>query len=597
MRLTMGFEYNTIRRRFMQKALQPALFSGLLLLAAYLRVTGLTWGLSGYGHELNFQPDEFLSLRGVEQINLLRGQLKAPSAYWEGTFNYYLWAIPKAALKLSGRTEPPSVGSTSREDYADLLYICRWMSVLFDLGTIIIVFLATREATQNFYASLLGAFVYAILPMEVIYAHYMRPHVLSNLLCSLVFWLSLKVGKSRTWWLFLILGIISGLAAATRFDMGVIVAIPCLFVMFAPGEGSTFDVRRLWRALRCLLSGPVWLIALGFGCGLFMGHPMLFLDTRTVIAAISSDTLKWMPRNEFALARLFDLSMLWKYLSTLIPYGMYPLLWIICYCAIVYLIFRRNFHHITFPILIFSLLYLYPMSKGYTGPYWARAAMPLFPGFCILIGIALNDLEVLLKKYRTAVFVLITAQLLLTLPSIVFDSAYVEAMRQRDSRLILRQDLQKLIGTSSATIGVFSRLGSYFYTAIPAVQPLTNERVVLQLQDLDQQADFLLVGYGRPIDSNLLNFSVTKVEAQGRFRVRKKLQRSPQDFSKRASPCTLSSRYDLSVPDDFAIPTQIKRLAMVCRFGRASRFGTTFSLLTIVAHFNCSRHVPRAGRQ
>src|SRR5436189_6480597 len=85
----------------MQKALKPALFLGMLLLGAYLRVAGLTWGLnSGYGHDLNFQPDEFVSLRGVLQLDLLGGRIKVPGAYCEGTFNYYLWAVPQAVLQM-----------------------------------------------------------------------------------------------------------------------------------------------------------------------------------------------------------------------------------------------------------------------------------------------------------------------------------------------------------------------------------------------------------------------------------------------------------------------------------------------------------------
>jgi dolichyl-phosphate-mannose-protein mannosyltransferase len=520
----------------MQKALPPALFAGLLLLAAYLRVTGLAWGLtSGYGHFRNFHPDEFISLRGVLQIDLLRGQLKAPGAYFEGTFNYYLWAVPEAALKLFSKKESPSAVSTAAQDHADLLYICRWMTVVFDLGAVIIVFLAIRGATENFYASIFGALLYAVLPMEVIYAHYMRPHVLSNLLCSLVLWLSVRLRKSRKWWLFLIVGVISGLGAATRFPVGIIVAIPCLFIIFAPCENSTFGLRQLWLSLRYLLSGPIWLIALGFACGLFVGYPMLFLDTSSVIATVSSYTVKWMPKEEFALTRLFDLSTLWKYLSNLIPYGMYPLLWMMCYCALIYLVFRRGFYSITFAILAFSLLYLYPMAKGYVGPYWARAAMPLFPGFCILASVALNDLWVLLKKHRAGVFFLITIPLILAFPSMVFDAAYVRAMRQRDSRSTLRQDLQKLIGTNSVTIGIFSGLGSYFYTAMPAAEPLKSEKVIVQLQDSGQQADFLLIGFGRPIDPGLLNLTIKNVEAPGRFRYEKSYSVRPKIFGKELS--------------------------------------------------------------
>src|SRR5436189_5980126 len=83
------------------KALRPALFSGLLLLAAYLRIPGLSWGLSsGYRHDLNFQPHQFLSLRGVFELDLLKGRIKAPGAYLQGTFNYYLWAVPQAVLRV-----------------------------------------------------------------------------------------------------------------------------------------------------------------------------------------------------------------------------------------------------------------------------------------------------------------------------------------------------------------------------------------------------------------------------------------------------------------------------------------------------------------
>ena len=109
----------------MQKALRPVLFSLLLLLAAYLRITGLSWGLgSGYGHDLNFQPDEFVSLRGVFELDLLRGRIKAPGAYFEGTFNYYLWAVPQAVLRVAPTEDVPFSDSAIMTKYSSLLYIC-----------------------------------------------------------------------------------------------------------------------------------------------------------------------------------------------------------------------------------------------------------------------------------------------------------------------------------------------------------------------------------------------------------------------------------------------------------------------------------------
>src|SRR5207249_643350 len=242
---------------------------------------------SGYGHDRNFQPDEFVSLRGVLQLDLPAGRIKAPGAYFEGTFNYYLWAVPQAVLKIAANKDAHLSSSTNTTDHSDLLYICRWMSVVLDLSAIVIVFLAIREATQHFYPSLLGALCYAVLPMQVIYAHFMRTHILSNLLCALVIWLSLKLRKSQTWQLLFTVGLISGLGAATRYPVGLIVVIPCFYLLLNGADNLPNSRSGVWQRARGFVTGPLWLIALGFLIGLFLGHPMLFFDPSSVIKAIT----------------------------------------------------------------------------------------------------------------------------------------------------------------------------------------------------------------------------------------------------------------------------------------------------------------------
>jgi hypothetical protein len=512
------------------KALRIALFSGLLLLAAYLRVTGLSWGLaSGYGHDLNFQPDEFVSLRGVFQLDLLAGRIKAPGAYFEGTFNYYLWAVPQAVLKMSGKKEMPPAASMNTKDQFDLLYICRWISVLFDLCTIILVFLAIREGTRNFYASTVGALCYAVLPMQVIYAHFMRTHTLSNLLCALVIWLSLKLRKSKRWQLLFTVGIISGLGAATRYPVGIIVVIPCLYLLFDSGEYLPCRKVGLLERAKNFAAGQLWLIALGFGIGLLLGHPMLFFDTSNVTKAITGETLKYASLHEFSRSQLVNLSVLWRYVTYLIPFAMYPLLWLVPYCAILYLVFRRSLFGLTVPILIFSLLYLYLMGKGYLGPYFARITMLLFPGFCILIGIACSDLHLRLRNNRILTVVLTGALLIVVGSSVVFDVAYDRAMQQKDVRQAVREDLQKLIGGVPATIGIWP-YGPYFYTVMPASMPLKSEKVVVDLQQPGQNADFFLVGFPIQIAPAQISAAVRQVEAQGKLKYEKSYSVRPKIF-------------------------------------------------------------------
>jgi len=544
MRLTVLFQHGAPGGRFVQKGLRPGLFVGLLLLAAYLRVAGLTWGLnSGYGHDLNFQPDEFVSLRGVLELDLLAGHIKAPGAYFEGTFNYYLWAGPQALLKLTASKNADRNDSSKTEHHSDLLYVSRWMSVLLDLCTIVIVFLALREATRKFYPSFLGALCYAVLPMQVIYAHFMRTHILSNLLCALVIWFSFKLRKSQSWQLLFLVGLLSGLGAATRYPVGIIAVIPCLYLLLDGGNDVRSCRLRFSERARNFVASQVWLIGLGFGIGLFLGHPMLFLDTASVTKAITTETLKYASLHELSGSQLVSLSVLWRYVTYVIPFAMYPMLWLAPYCAILYLLFRRSLYSLSVPILIFSFLYLYFMGKGYLGPYFARVTMLLFPGFCVLVGIVCSDLQLTLRNKWTTTVVLSGALLLLMLPSIIFDLAYDRAMQQTDAREILRKDLHNFIGEAPARIGIL-HWGPYFYTAMPAANPLNSEKVVVQLQDAGEDADFFLVGFPTQIAPALLNATVHRVEARGKFRYAKsyrvpvrifghefKLMHFPQDMT------------------------------------------------------------------
>jgi Dolichyl-phosphate-mannose-protein mannosyltransferase len=508
-------------RRFIEKALRPGLFAGLLLLAAYLRVAGLTWGLnSGYGHDLNFQPDEFVSLRGVLQLDLLAGHIKAPGAYFEGTFNYYLWAVPQAVLKLHANKNAGLGDSINTEGLSNLLYVSRWMSVVVDLCTILIVFLAIREATRKFYPSFVGALCYAVLPMQVIYAHFMRTHILSNLLCALVIWLSFRLRKSQSWQLLLLVGLISGLGAATRYPVGIIAVIPCLYLLFDGGNDVRSCRLRFSERARNFVASQVWLIGLGFGIGLFLGHPMLFLDTSSVTKAITGETLKYASLNQFSRSQLVNLSVPWRYVTYVIPFAMYPLLWLAPYCAILYLFFKRSLYSLSVPILIFSFLYLYLMGKGYLGPYFARVTMLLFPGFCVLVGIVCGDLQLTLRNRRTTAVVLSGALLLLMVPSIIFDLAYDRGMQQTDAREALRKDLQNFIGEAPARIGIL-HWGPYFYTAMPAAKPLNSKKVAVQLQDAGEDANFFLVGFPTQVGPALVKATVQQVEARGKFRYAK----------------------------------------------------------------------------
>ena len=520
---------------------------GLLLivaLSAYLRLSGITWGMkSGYGHYVNFQPDEYISIRGMLPIKPLAGKMRAPDAYFEGTFNYHLWAVPEMLHELRGGVRPIPMENMPSGKVKFILLSGRLMTVAFDLATLILLFAVIAEMTGQSLGALFGALLYGIFPVQVIYSHFMRTHVLSNLLCVVVIWLSLKVLQGRRWWLFLITGVVAGLAAATRYPIGIVFSIPFLFFLFQNDLTDSPWRRRLRKAVGDLLTGPLWLLLAGFVIGLFLGEPMLLLDFRRVVYAVSHDTLSYMPAGA---GKLYDLEPVWKYFSVLIPYATYPFLWLLLYFSTLYVILRRSFHRIVLPLCLFVILYSYPMAKSYINIF-ARQVMILLPVFCIFAGLAFEDIIPKLLKRRLLFALVMTVIALLVIPTFLFDFAYGSAMRGRDVREIVRADMGQLIKDRSSSSIAVSESGCYFYTAMPAVFPLKSDNVAVRLQSsFTEPADFFVMGFERSLAENSRKAAIRRVENGEAFRLTKAYSRAPT---------LLGKSWDLSdFPPDMTYP-------------------------------------------
>jgi len=501
-------------------------------LSAYLRLSGITWGMeSGYGHYLNFQPDEYISIRGMLPITLPAGKLRAPDAYFEGTFNYYLWTVPETLRALFDGKRPLPQENTQSNKAKFILLSGRLMTVTFDLATLILLFVVIAEMTGQYLGALFGALLYGIFPMQVIYSHFMRTHVLSNLLCVVVIWLSFKVSQHRRRWLLVVTGMVAGLAATTRYPVGILLSVPCLFILFQNNRTSAPWPRRLGNAIVDLLSGPLWLLVGGFVIGVFLGEPTLVVDFRKVIAEIAFQRSHYGPPP--GAQNLFNLTPLWTYFSVLIPYATYPFLWLLLYFSALYVIFRRSFHPIIIPLWLFVLLYSYPMAKSYINLF-SRQVMILLPTFCIFAGLAFQDILPRLLK-RRVLFVLVTTLIaLVIIPTMLFDFAYGRAMQRRDVREIARADMRQMIKRRSGTTVGVSESGCYFYTAMPAIVPLKNGNVAVRLQSsFTEPADFLVMGFERPLTKNSREAAIREVENGKTFRFLTDYNRAPSLFGKR----------------------------------------------------------------
>src|SRR5262249_6904864 len=163
----------------------------------------------------------------------------------------------------------------------------------------------------------------------------------------------------------------AGLAAATRYPAGLVLIVPCGLILFQASAAKETWRQRLGKSFVYLLSGPLWLLAAGFVLALFVGEPMLFFDFRSVVNAIVFEASYYAPRGALD---PFDLAPIWNYISVLIPYATYPVLWLLIYVSTLYVILRPSLWPTVVPLFFFAALYTYSMAKAYIDVF-ARVVM------------------------------------------------------------------------------------------------------------------------------------------------------------------------------------------------------------------------------
>jgi hypothetical protein len=405
----------------------------IFTLGAWLRLWGITWGVPDA--EVPHRPhhyDEFISVITMMQINRHGWDLNPEGAHLGGTLIFFVWHAAAEVLNAVGILDhlPFYLEGLTDPNYRRVLIMGRAVIVFFDLATILLLFWTAGTITHRAGAGLWAALFYAILPFQVIHAHFMRPHVAANLfVVALIYMSHLLLHRPHVTRYFLITGAILGFAMASLYQLFALVMIPYL----------AFCYRRIWieripRTIPSLMAvffnwrvfamGGVAFVAFFLGC------PFLFLDYEAARPFIESQR-NATDHEQFYLAKLLDLSKPWLYIRHALPIGLF-LLVIPAYTSMVYMLFRRKYYGVSLPVLLFSGLYVYYATKGY-GLYAIRTLLYLFPIFALFSGIMLAEARQRWETKPIARTILWLSLGAIFVPSFFYTIAYIQRMADRDN--------------------------------------------------------------------------------------------------------------------------------------------------------------------
>ena len=428
----------------------------VLLLATILRIVGLGWGIPtpDYRHA-PFHPDERWAMRNLAQINLRAGDINPEAAQGEGAFHYYLWILAAESLEALGIIEEVAWSKQlNKGEYGSILYIGRFLNVLYEAVSICLIYTILIKMVRRPNIALVGAGIFAVFPFEIIYSHFARTHVMANMFICIIIFLAFKLHDLEKVRTYILIGLVTGLAIASRWPTGFVFLIPLIVAIIL--SFKRLGSRR--PSFRELVSTVILRTRIAYALpsmilGVLAGNPSVVLDYDSVRRYMSI-MLSFTDTSQFSFVSLFNLDNLYKIFLYLIPYGALPFLWVLLYLGAAWSLACRSKLKYTVPLFCFLLAYLYLMGKGYPSKY-VRLAMPSFPVFAILAALGLDEIMKTLEKWRALERCAWMAVVVILGATCLFSLDYVFAMNRPDPRVEMQRFIRDEDELSNRSVAVY----------------------------------------------------------------------------------------------------------------------------------------------
>jgi 4-amino-4-deoxy-L-arabinose transferase-like glycosyltransferase len=191
----------------------------LAAVALALRFYGIDWGLPDKTHFYTYHPDEFLTVGSVFRV-------LSNKTFDPGFYNYpSLCVYVSAALAGILRLVMPSTGTPG------LYLAARAASALMGAGSVMAVYWAGKRAFGEG-VGFVSALIICFAPIHVQHSHFATVDVSCTLFVALALGFALRAGSGGRMWDFVLCGVMSGLAGATKYNAGLVVlALPAAYIV------------------------------------------------------------------------------------------------------------------------------------------------------------------------------------------------------------------------------------------------------------------------------------------------------------------------------------------------------------------------------
>ena len=261
--------------------IDPALVI-LVLAALALRLWAVGWALPTERRLFTYHPDEGVNLVGGVLIEgVFRPHLDlaggGTSFYNYGTLYFYLWQAAVAANRAYGFVSlgAGSLHPASPESLPSMLLMGRLVTVVLGVLTVWAVYSLGRRLGGRVGGAVAGA-AWALAPAAVVHGAFATVDVPTTFLVAVALALSARLAQDPRGVTAILAGLCCGLAAATKYNAGLVLAAP-LAGAWAAGRGCNDEAHAPRRATLAALAAAAAAVGFLIACPAPLINPEAFL--------------------------------------------------------------------------------------------------------------------------------------------------------------------------------------------------------------------------------------------------------------------------------------------------------------------------------
>lgn len=394
----------------------------IIIFAAVLRLYGINWDQGFHLH-----PDERAIVMKVTELRFPASlqEFFSPESSWNPKFFAY-GSFPMYLLRWLGDTL--AIFNEQLGQYTLINLVGRVVSALFDMGTIVMLFLLGRKLFTRT-VGIIAAFLYAISVLPIQLSHFYAVDTILTFFITATLYVLLLLYEKPTLKKSILAGIFFGLALATKvsaivllFSIAAVFFIH-LFQRFFNGHKKSHAafLPQLSKSFKLFFSYGIILLAATLATFILF-EPYALIDNKT----FWEQTLYQSMMTKDAFVFPYTLQYVGKIpyifeLQNIFLFGLGPVIGLICFLGTIYVIATgsKKFDHFAklFILLMFFVTYFWVVGGFAIG--FMRYMLPVYPLLC-LFGAAILYQGILTlqkhlknKTYRSAIYAFALILLLL----------------------------------------------------------------------------------------------------------------------------------------------------------------------------------------